>query len=322
MHAAQSVLRHLNREKYHLLPVGITEEGDWILFGGHDGELPDEKWQENPMNARAAISPIRGQGLLRFEADCVVREHIDVVFPLLYGQKGHSGAVQGLLQLADIPCVGSGIGATAICADRERLKQALTYGNIPQSRWLTVRQGETAHHMEQVLARLEKELDYPMSVYPACGGDNRKTENREQLREAMQEFAARDEKILVEPFTDGRKIQVAVMGNSNPVVSLCGEVTGEPTDRTGVDIPARIREETEEEVREWAVKVYSAIGCRGLALLEFLVGRDDGRILFHNITTMPDFAGMSMYQKLFAASGIPYGQLLDELLELAMEDRK
>ena len=333
LRSAESVLNNIDHEKYNVFPVGITKDGDWLLFGGKDySELPAGTWMENPDNRRAAISPIRGQGLLRFEGDCVVRERIDVVFPVMHGANCEDGAVQGLLQLAGIPYVGPHIAASAVSMDKTLTKLVADNAGVPQAAWHLVRRGELEHRMEQVLEVLEKKFAYPMFVKPAGTGSSvgvSKAANREALSAALNAAAEYDSKILVEEFIDGREIEVAVMGNDNPAASICGEIDSGAefydydakyvTDTSTAYIPARISEEVEEEVRELAVKIYSAIGCQGLSRVDFFVTHEGNRIVFNEINTIPGFTSISMYPKLFAASGIPYAQLIDELLQLAVE---
>ena len=333
LRSAESVLNHIDHEKYNIFPVGITRDGDWLYFGGKDySELPAGTWAENPNNRRAAISPIRGQGLLRFEGDCVVRERIDVVFPVMHGANCEDGAIQGLLQLAGIPYVGPHIAASAVSMDKTLTKLVVDHAGVPQAAWHLVRKNDLAHRMESIVSILEKKFTYPMFVKPAGTGSSvgvSKAANREALCAALTAAAEFDSKILVEEFIDGREIEVAVMGNDNPAASVCGEIDSGAefydyeakyvTDTSTAYIPARISEEVEEEVRELAVKVYSAIGCQGLSRVDFFVTRADNRIVFNEINTLPGFTSISMYPKLFAASGIPYSQLIDELLQLAVE---
>ena len=333
LRSAESVLNHIDHGKYNIFPVGITRDGDWLYFGGKDySELPAGTWAENPNNCRAAISPIRGQGLLRFEGDCVVRERIDVVFPVMHGANCEDGAIQGLMQLAGIPYVGPHIAASAVSMDKTLTKLVVAHAGVPPAAWHLVRKSDLAHRMESIVSILEKKFTYPMFVKPAGTGSSvgvSKAANREALCAALTAAAEFDSKILVEEFIDGREIEVAVMGNDNPAASVCGEIDSGAefydyeakyvTDTSTAYIPARISEEVEEEVRELAVKVYSAIGCQGLSRVDFFVTRADNRIVFNEINTLPGFTSISMYPKLFAASGIPYSQLIDELLQLAVE---
>ena len=335
LRSAESVLNNIDKEKYNIFPVGITKEGDWILFGGEDySMLPNGSWKNHPDNRRAAISPVRGQGLLSFEGDCVVRERIDVVFPVLHGENGEDGAMQGLLQMAGIPYVGPHVAASAVAMDKTLTKLVVDHAGVPQAAWKLVRRNELRNHMENTLTALENRFSYPMFVKPAGTGSSvgvSKAADRDALRKALEFAAKYDDKILVEEFIHGREIEVAVMGNENPVASIAGEIDSGAdfydydakyvTDTSVAYIPARIPEDVEEIVREAAVKVYSAIGCQGLSRVDFFVTYEENRVVFNEINTLPGFTSISMYPKLFAASGIPYSELIDELLKLAMEAR-
>ena len=333
LRSAESVLNNMDAEKYNIFPVGITKNGDWILFGGDDySMLPAGTWMEHPDNRRATISPVRGQGLLSFEGDCVVREHIDVVFPVLHGENGEDGAMQGLLQMAGIPYVGPHVSASAVAMDKTLTKLVVDNAGVTQAAWQLVRSNELDHRMDSVLDRLEAKFTYPMFVKPAGTGSSvgvSKAASREKLRTALLAAGAYDAKILVEEFIHGREVEVAVMGNNNPVASVCGEIDSGAdfydydakyiTDTSTAYIPARIPEDVEEIVRDAAVKVYSAIGCQGLSRVDFFVTYEDNRVVFNEINTLPGFTSISMYPKMFAASGIPYSELIDELLKLALE---
>ena len=333
LRSAESVLRNMDAQKYNIFPVGITKNGDWILFGGDDySMLPTGQWLEHPANRRAAISPVRGQGLLSFEGDCVVREHIDVVFPVLHGENGEDGAMQGLLQMAGIPYVGPHVAASAVAMDKTLTKLVIDQAGVTQAAWHLVRNSDAEARMDKVLDELEEKFSYPMFVKPAGTGSSvgvSKAEDRTALREALLCAGVYDEKILVEEFIHGREVEVAVMGNDSPVASVCGEIDSGAdfydydakyiTDTSTAYIPARISEEAAEQVREAAVKVYRAIGCHGLSRVDFFVTYEAERIVFNEINTLPGFTSISMYPKLFGASGIPYTQLIDMLLQLALE---
>ena len=333
LRSAESVLNNIDHNKYNVFPVGIAKDGDWILFGGKDySMLPSGEWMKHPNNRRAAISPVRGQGLLRFEGDCVVREWIDVVFPVLHGENGEDGAMQGLLKLAGIPYVGPHVAASAVAMDKTLTKLVVDHAGVPQAAWHLVRRSDLTSHVDRILDALEKKFQYPMFVKPAGTGSSvgvSKAASRDALAAALTSAAKYDEKILVEEFIHGREIEVAVMGNNNPVASICGEIDSGAdfydyeakyvTDTSRAYIPARISEDVQELVREYAVKVYSAIGCQGLSRVDFFVTYEDSRVVFNEINTIPGFTSISMYPKLFAASGIQYSQLIDLLLQLAQE---
>lgn len=333
LRSAESVLNNLDTEKYNVFPVGIAENGDWFLYGSTDySKLPTGEWLNCPDNRRAAISPIRGQGLLIFEEDNVIRELIEVVYPVLHGANGEDGSVQGLLQLAGIPYVGPHVAASAVSMDKTLTKLVADNAGVDQAAWMLVRDIEVRCHMDQLVSRLEAKFTYPMFVKPAGTGSSvgvSKAADRDGLMKALTHAAQFDSKILVEEFIHGREVEVAVMGNDSPVASVCGEIESGAdfydydakyvTDTSVAHIPARIPEDVEEFVREQAVKIYSAIGCQGLSRVDFFVTYEDNRVVFNEINTLPGFTSISMYPKLFAASGIPYNEIIDNLLQLAQE---
>lgn len=336
LRSAESVLNNIDESKYNVFPVGITKEGKWILYGGKDySDLPSGRWLTHPDNRQAAISPIRGQGLLTFEGDCVVRQQIDVVFPVLHGENGEDGTIQGLLQLAGIPYVGPHVAASAVAMDKTLTKLVVDQAGITQAAWNLVRRSDMGSRMEGTLDALEARFAYPMFVKPAGTGSSvgvSKATEREDLKKALLEAGKYDDKVLVEEFIRGREIEVAVMGNESPVASVCGEIDSGAdfydydakyiTDTSVSYIPARIPEDVAETVRDTAVRVYKAIGCQGLSRVDFFVTWQENRVVFNEINTIPGFTSISMYPKLFGASGVPYSQLIDKLLELALEASK
>ena len=206
---------------------------------------------------------------------------------------------------------------------------------ITQAAWNLVRRSDMGSRMEGTLDALEAKFAYPMFVKPAGTGSSvgvSKATEREDLKKALLEAGKYDDKVLVEEFIRGREIEVAVMGNESPVASVCGEIDSGAdfydydakyiTDTSVSYIPARIPEDVAETVRDTAVKVYKAIGCQGLSRVDFFVTWQENRVVFNEINTIPGFTSISMYPKLFGASGVPYSQLIDKLLELALEASK
>ena len=333
LRSAESVLNNMDSKKYNVFPVGITRGGKWLLFGGKDyALLPDGVWQSHADNKPATISPVRGQGLLILEEDRVTTQSIDVVFPVLHGENGEDGAMQGLLQMAGIPYVGPHVASSAVAMDKTLTKLVVDNAGVPQAAWQLVRSSEMKNRMEPILDDLEARFTYPMFVKPAGTGSSvgvSKASDRVTLEAALLAAGAFDEKILVEEFICGREVEVAVLGNGNPVASICGEIDSGAdfydydskyiTDTSTAYIPARIPEDVAEQVREAAVKVYSVVGCQGLSRVDFFVTFEENRVVFNEINTLPGFTSISMYPKLFAASGIPYGELIDQLLQLALE---
>ena len=333
LRSAESVLNQIDQENNCVYPVGITREGKWVYYGGSDySMLPADTWLSCEANCDAMISPVKGQGLLLFTPEGLQQIRIDVCFPVLHGENGEDGAMQGLLKLAGIPYVGPHVAASAVAMDKTLTKLVADNACIPQADWLLVRSGELAAHMDSVVNKLENKFTYPMFVKPAGTGSSvgvSKAADRNALCAALYEAGRYDDKILVEEFIHGREVEVAVMGNDSPVASVCGEIDSGAefydydakylTDTSVAYIPARISEETAEQVREAAIKVYQAIGCKGLSRVDFFVTYEGERIVFNEINTLPGFTSISMYPKLFGASGIPYTQLIDQLLDLAQE---
>ena len=334
LRSAEFVLNSLSKEKYNVFPVGITKAGEWILFGGDDySQLPSGEWLQHEKNRHAAISPVRGQGLLSFEGDCVVRERIDVVFPVLHGENGEDGTVQGLLQLAGIPYVGPHVAASAVSMDKTLTKLVADKAKVPQANWQLVVNSDLDDRMDGILDKLEQKFTYPMFVKPAGTGSSvgvSKAKDREALQKALLHAGKFDKKILVEEFIHGREVEVAVMGNDSPMASICGEIDSGAdfydydakyvTDTSVAYIPARISEDVAEKVRDAAVRIYSAIGCQGLSRVDFFVTYDNDRIVFNEINTLPGFTSISMYPKLFIDSGMTYAELINEIIEIALED--
>lgn len=333
LRSAESVLNYMDKEKYNIYPVGITREGAWYYYGGTDyAQLPGDVWLEYPDNCGAEISPVRGKGLLLFREGVTEAVRLDAVFPVLHGENGEDGSIQGLLQLAGIPCVGPDVAASAVSMDKTLTKLVMDHAQIPQAAWQLVRSRELSTRMEEILDSVEKKFAYPVFVKPAGTGSSvgvSKAADRNALENALNAAAVYDEKILVEEFIHGREVEVAVLGNDCPVASVCGEIDSGAefydyeakyiTDTSVAYVPARIDEDVAERVRELAVKAYLSLGCRGLSRVDFFVTFADNRIVFNEINTLPGFTSISMYPKLFAASGIDYSQLIDRLLELAME---
>ena len=334
LRSAESVLNNIDHEKYNVFPVGITKEGDWILFGGNDySMLPAGTWQNHDGNRRATISPVHGQGLLSFENDCVVRERIDVVFPVLHGAGGEDGAIQGLLEIAGIPYVGPHIASSAACMDKCMTKLVADQAGVVQADWLLVTRASFDHNPDSTVEAVESKFDYPVFVKPAGTGSSvgvSKARDRDALLQALETALSFDRKVLVEEFIDGQEVECAILGNETPMASVCGEVDSGAdfydyeakyvSDSSNLYIPARISEEAAEQVRDTAVRVYEALGCCGLSRVDFFVQKD-GRVVFNEINTIPGFTSISMYPKLFAASGIGYAELIDQLLQLAMDSR-
>ena len=327
--SAQSVLSALDGEKYNILPVGITKGGDWFLCrGASPSELPGGAWEKREDKKLCSISANRSQrGLFVFESGELLP--VDAVFPVLHGENGEDGRVQGLLELAGLPFVGPGCAASAVSMDKSLTKLSAATVGVRQARWVCVTDD---FDEAETVEKIEKAFTYPVFIKPAGTGSSvgtSKAKSREDLLTGLSDALRYGGKALVEEFIDGREIETAVLGNREVSVSVCGEIVpsrefysyeSKYSDETSETlIPARIPEEVAEEVRAYAEKIYKAIGCRGLSRVDCFVTRDKNEIVFNEINTIPGFTSISMYAKLFAACGTEFSELLDRLVSLALE---
>ncbi len=304
--SARSVLDALDPERYETVEVEIGRDGRWELGTGEDGSVA-----ETLPVPTAKVPSALGE--------------VDVVFPVLHGPFGEDGTVQGLLELAGVPYVGAGVLGSALAMDKDVFKAVMRDRGIPVTRNITLRLGQSA----------ENPFGYPVFVKPARLGSSvgiTKVLSEEELAPAVELAFQHDEKVLVEEFVPGVEVECGVLGNEEPLASLPGEIlshgfTGTDWydfsakyDEGGMDlvIPPRLPQETIERVQELAVRSFVGGECEGMARVDFFV-RDDGEVLLNELNTIPGFTATSVYAKLFEASGIPYAELVDRLVQLALE---
>lgn len=331
---ATSILNNIDRSLFEVFPVGITKDGKWYLYTGDLSKLADGTWETSGNAVPAFISPVRGDGLLVFCNDNVTRIEIDCIFPALHGENGEDGAMQGLCGIAGIPCVGSMVAASAVCMDKVLTKAIVGRLGIRQANYEVVTRHQASQGFDDIVSRIEAAFDYPVFVKPSNTGSSvgiSKVKNGTELVDAIAKALRYSDKAIVEEFIDGREIEVAVLGNSLPQASVCGEIkpgdefyTYEDKYINGIatlHIPADIPEETSEKVRQYACEIYTAVGCAGLSRVDFFVHKTTGEICFNEINTMPGFTPISMYPKLWEHCGIPYPELITRLIVLALEGR-
>jgi D-alanine-D-alanine ligase len=332
--SAKSVIDNIPKEKYDIVKLGITKEGKWLLFSGETDVMPDGSWEKDGNNLPAFITPDASvHGLVVTDKSGVTNVmHIDAAFPVMHGANGEDGTMQGLLTLAQIPFVGCDCASSAVCMDKMFEKCILDAANIGQAKWDYTNISDYRNDTAALLDRLEKNLGYPVFVKPANAGSSvgiTKAHNRGELENAIEAAAKHDKKIVFEEAVVGREIECAVLGNSDPVVSCCGEILScnEFYDydakylagKTGLTIPADLPEEKSLEIRQTAQKAYKLLGCSGMTRMDFFIRESDGAVLLNEPNTIPGFTSISMYPKLFDASGLPYSELLDRLINLALE---
>lgn len=323
-----SVLRELDRDKYELLPVGITRSGEWFLYTGELSLITDGRWEQSDARIPCLLSPVPAHhGLMVQKADGWQPLRVDLVFPVLHGMNGEDGTLQGLLELARLPYVGCGVTGSANCMDKDIAKRLFAAAGIPTARGFTVYRGEVPSPAE-LAAKVEAELGWPVFVKPVDLGSSvgvSRACDAEELAAAMEEALRYDCKVLVEEAITGAEVECAVMGNHHNAIpsDVIGEIVplremydyeGKYLDgSTQLYIPARIPEAQTELIRQAAVKAYRALDCRGLSRVDFFA-LPDGTIRLNEINTLPGFTNISMFPKLFMASGYTYPQLLDRLI--------
>ena len=333
--SAESVLRNMNKENRRILPVGITKEGKWMLFGGSDfADIAANKWEENPDNRVAFLSPVRGMGLCIMNADGTMETVLpDLIFPVLHGENGEDGSIQGLFQIAGIPFVGCGVCAAAASMDKSVTKLIAATTGVRQANWLTLFRSKFRKDAKKMCDKIMETIDFPIFIKPCSTGSSvgvSKVKNAEQLMNALENAFKYDKKVLAEEFINGREVEVAVLGNEEPVAATAGEIdagaefydyeTKYVTSTSCPYIPARISEETNAKVRAHAVKIFKALGCAGLSRVDFFVTRDTEEIVFNEINTLPGFTSISMYPKMWISDGVSYSELIDRVIAFALEE--
>jgi D-alanine-D-alanine ligase len=257
---------------------------------------------------------------------------IDLVFPVLHGPHGEDGTVQGLLELAGVPYVGAGVVGSAVGMDKGIFKQVMAANRLPVLPWLLVRKSEWRTRPQAIIAHIEETLTYPVFTKPANLGSSvgiSKCHNREELAAGLDQAAAYDRRIIVEQGINARELEVSVLGNDDPIASVVGEVRPRRdfydyvakyiSDDSDLLIPAPISEELANQVRLMAVQAYQAIDCAGLGRVDMLLDKESGTVYINEINTIPGFTQISMYPKLWEATGLSYPELLDRLVALALE---
>ena len=331
--SASYILRQLDEEKYNVIPLGITKEGRWFLYSGPVEALADGSWEKDPGCKPAFLSPDRvTRGIIVTEKNGARVLPVDVIVPVLHGKNGEDGTMQGLFALTGIPYVGCDTLSSAICMDKAVAHSLLTNIGIEQAHylWFFAHRYEAA--AETIRNKIAQRLDFPVFVKPANAGSSvgiSKVSCMEELDEAVAKAAREDSKIVVEEGIVGQEVECALFGNDSPKTPIVGEI-GASTEFSDSDkkykngtsqlyIPARISEETAEEIRKTAVRAYRMLGCKGLARVDFFVRKSDGKVLLNELNTLPGFTSISMYPKLWEACGVSGKDLMDRLITCALE---
>ena len=329
--SASTIISNLDPEKYYVIPVGKTKDGKWMIYYGPVENIKNGEWEK--FGTPAVLSPDASQkGLLKTVGGKVKLIPIDLAFPVLHGKYGEDGTIQGLFELAQIPYVGNGVLSSSISMDKAFTKIIAKNAKIPQAKYVEVH-SEDLKRIKTTASKIEKKLGYPCFVKPANAGSSvgiTKAHNKEELMEGLKVAAVHDSKIVVEEGIVGREIECAVLGNRGHVEASCvGEIfsAGEFYDydakynnaESKTVVPAEISPEKQDEIRKMAVKVFNAVDGSGLARVDFFVENETENVIFNELNTLPGFTPISMYSMLWAACGKSTAELLDNLIELALE---
>ena len=315
--SAASVIAALDRSQYEVIPAAIDKKGRWLSPGASAAMLPAESRRDLSTDNAFRVDPQPGQSL-----------GADVIFTVLHGTFGEDGTVQGLLELADVAYVGSGVLGSACGMDKDVMKRLFRERGLPCVDHIALLRHEIDARWQEPAER----FGYPVFVKPANLGSSvgiSKAGNEAELRKALQDAAQYDRKLVVEPSIDGREVELAVLGNDQPEASIAGEIVPASgfysyeskylDDSATLEIPAQLSAEQLAEAQRLAVAAFRAVECRGLARVDFFLERRTGRFLLNEVNTMPGFTSISMYPKLWEASGLPYPRLVNRLIELALE---
>jgi D-alanine-D-alanine ligase len=330
--SARSVIQALNPDRYEVTEIGITKEGTW--FTGPDALEAFERDDISQLTPILMI-PEPGRFVLYERTQGEVFEpyvELDMAFPVLHGTFGEDGTLQGLFELAEIPYVGAGVLASSVAMDKDLFKHVMRANDLPVLDWAVLTDVELKQDLEAVLERVAAVGEYPLFTKPANMGSSvgiSRCENRSDLVEGIQDALQYDRRVLVERGIDAREIEISVLGNEMPEASNPGEIVPGDVfysykakyvdDTSELHIPAEIDETTTKEAMQMAVAAYKAIDCAGMARVDFLLEKGSGRLYMNEINTIPGFTQISMYPKLWEASGLSYSTLLDRLVALAEE---
>lgn len=358
--SAASVLNAIDKDKYEVVPIGITKAGQWVTETHAERLLRGETGHEargrhlragDPQATPGAATLAKGEavivppvpqshGLVPFESAAHPAQKsidVDVIFPVLHGTFGEDGTIQGLLELADIPYVGAGVLGSAAGMDKDVMKQLFAGAGLAIVKHVTILRSQWEQDPKKAIKLVESRLKYPVFVKPANLGSSvgiSKAHDRKELGPAIDVAASYDRKIVIEEGVGGKKrkareLEVAVLGNDEPKASTVGEIVpaaefydynAKYVDEGSVPvIPAKLSKKQTRQVQRMAIRAFQSVDCSGLARVDFLMDPKGGKIYLNEINTMPGFTSISMYPKLWAASGVGYAELIDRLIRLGLE---
>lgn len=327
--SAANIISNINKEYYEMILIGITKEGKWLKVNSLE-EIQNGTWKNSDIEA--VLSPdAKDKAVLLIEKDKVRKQKVDVVFPALHGLYGEDGTIQGILELAQIPYVGCGVLASSIAMDKLYTKIVVNTLGIRQAEYVAVRKRELSD-MKNVIDKVENTLKYPVFVKPSNAGSScgvSKAQNGEELEKALNKAAEYDRKILVEETIIGRELECAVLGGRDGEASGVGEILAAAdfydydakynNQESKTVLSPVLPEGKEEEIRKAAVEIFKALDGYGLSRVDFFLEESTKEVVFNEMNTLPGFTGISMYPKLWEAKGIGKEELINKLIETALE---
>lgn len=338
--SAQSIMKALDSSKYEVIPIGVSKQGTWVVGADPKKFLPApaerQQLEVAPAEAvgkTALIGDPSHQGMVLLDRQSPHQQvKLDVVFPIMHGTYGEDGTLQGLLEMADLPYVGCGVMASAVGMDKTTAKRLFRDAGLAIAPFREYLRRDWRDKPEEIIADVEANFSYPCFIKPVNSGSSvgiSKAHDRNELSAAFDLAAKYDRKILLEAAVNGRELEVSVLGNDKPIASTPGEVVPcnefydykakYVDDRSELRIPAPLSAAQTAEIREMAVTAYRALDCAGMARVDFFLDRDTGKFILNEVNTIPGFTSISMYPKLWEASGITYGDLVTRLIDFALE---
>lgn len=324
-----SIIKNLNKDKYQIFPIYIDKNGNWYEYIKNIKEIGDTKVGDKIEEINIIENPIK------------YFKKIDCIFPVLHGLYGEDGTIQGLFELLKIPYIGCKVLSSSISMDKAYTKIIFEKAGLKQAPYVYIREDngkyryiekdfkEKIYFIEELREKIEEKISYPMFIKPSNSGSSvgiNKAKNREELEESIKYASKYDKKILIEQGINGREVECAVLGNEEVIASCVGEVLSAEefysfdskynNQQSKTQIPAKLTKEISEEIRKQAIKAFKAVDGRGLSRVDFFVENNTNEIIINEINTLPGFTNISMYPKLFEASGIQYSELLDKIIDL------
>ncbi|MBE5934835.1 MAG: D-alanine--D-alanine ligase [Lachnospiraceae bacterium] len=324
--SASNVIANINTEVYDIVLIGITKEGKWLLVNSVD-DIKNNNWINSTTSAIISPDTTHHGVMLIDETGKTTIKHIDVIFPVLHGLNGEDGTIQGLFELAHIPYVGCGVVSSGMSMDKLFTKIVVDTLGIRQAKYVSIRKYELKD-MDSCVAKTEATLDYPMFIKPANAGSSKgisKAHNRDELITGLNEAILHDSKILIEETIIGRELECAVLGSSNPIASGVGEILAAAefydfdakynNSESKEDTSPALPDGVEDKIREYALKIFTALDGYSLSRVDFFLEKDTNDIVFNEINTIPGFTSISMYPMLWEAKGVSKQQLIEKLIQ-------